>query len=48
MSKKQLYSTFATPGAEWRGKPFWSWNGELREEELTRQVEVMKEMGLGG
>ncbi len=48
MSKKQLYSTFAAPGAEWRGKPFWSWNGELREEELTRQVEVMKEMGLGG
>ena len=48
MSKKELYSTFASPGAEWRGKPFWSWNGELREEELTRQVEVMKEMGLGG
>ena len=48
MSKKELHSTFAAPGAEWRGKPFWSWNGELREEELVRQVEVMKEMGLGG
>ena len=48
MSKKELYGTFAAPGAEWRGKPFWSWNGELREQELTRQVEVMKEMGLGG
>ncbi len=48
MSKKELYGTFAAPGAEWRGKPFWSWNGELREEELTRQVEVMKQMGLGG
>ena len=48
MSKKELFGTFASPGAEWRGKPFWSWNGELREEELTRQVEVMKEMGLGG
>ena len=48
MSKKELYSTFAAPGAEWRGKPFWSWNGELREEELVRQVKVMKEMGLGG
>ncbi|MBE6675815.1 MAG: hypothetical protein E7594_03125 [Ruminococcaceae bacterium] len=48
MSKKELYGTFAAPGVEWRGKPFWSWNGELREEELVRQVEVMKEMGLGG
>ena len=48
MSKKELYSTFASPGAEWRGKPFWSWNGELREEELVRQVGVMKKMGLGG
>ena len=48
MSKKELYGTFAAPGAEWRGKPFWSWNGELREEELVRQVDVMKEMGLGG
>ena len=48
MSKKELYGTFASPGAEWRGKPFWSWNGELREEELIRQVGVMKEMGLGG
>ncbi|MBQ2256140.1 MAG: hypothetical protein II330_04710, partial [Clostridia bacterium] len=48
MSKKELHSTFAAPGVEWRGKPFWSWNGELREEELVRQVEVMKQMGLGG
>ena len=48
MSKKELKSTFASPGAEWRGKPFWSWNGELREQELVRQVEVMKKMGLGG
>ncbi len=48
MSKKELYGTFASPGAQWRGKPFWSWNGELREQELTRQVEVMKQMGLGG
>lgn len=48
MSKKELHSTFASPGAEWRGKPFWSWNGELREQELVRQVDVMKRMGLGG
>lgn len=36
------------PGAEFRGKPFWSWNGELEKEELLRQVDVLKEMGFGG
>ncbi len=48
MNKKELSVLFDAPGAEYRGKPFWSWNGELREEELKRQVGVMKEMGLGG
>jgi len=47
-NRNELISTFANPGNEWRGKPFWSWNGELRAEELIRQVGVMKEMGLGG
>ena len=44
----QLKSDFISPGVEYRGKPFWSWNGELRGEELVRQAHVMKEMGLGG
>ena len=48
MNKKDLIKTFEAPGAEYRGKPFWSWNGELEEKELKRQVDVMKEMGLGG
>ena len=48
MSKTELYEIFKNPGAEWRGKPFWSWNGELREDEIRRQIHVMKEMGLGG
>jgi len=39
---------FASPGAAWRGKPFWAWNGDLRPEELRRQVRVMRRMGLGG
>lgn len=42
-----LYARFFAPSAEWRGKPFWSWNGELEEKELCRQVEVLKEMGFG-
>lgn len=48
MNKKQLLDTFSNPGNEYRGKPFWSWNGELEEAELIRQANVMKEMGLGG
>ena len=36
------------PSVAYRGKPFWSWNGELRGEELVRQAHIMKEMGLGG
>ena len=48
MDKKQIVSTFVSPSVAYRGKPFWSWNGELRGEELVRQAHVMKEMGLGG
>ena len=39
---------FANPSAAWRGKPFWSWNGKLQQAELLRQVQVLKEMGMGG
>ena len=28
--------------------PFWSWNDELNEEELTKQIEWMKSQGVGG
>ena len=48
MNKEKLIKTFTSPGVEYRGKPFWSWNGELRGEELVRQAHIMKEMGLGG
>ncbi len=48
MDKKKMTELFASPTPEYRGKPFWSWNGELRGEELVRQTEIMKQMGLGG
>ncbi|MBQ7983467.1 MAG: hypothetical protein IJ302_07850, partial [Clostridia bacterium] len=48
MNTEKRYELFKNPGAAWRGKPFWSWNGELREDEVRRQINVMKEMGLGG
>jgi len=43
-----LARRFETPGVEFRGKPFWSWNGALKAGELRRQLRVMKHMGLGG
>ena len=48
MEKKALSALFANPGCAYRAKPFWSWNGELREDEVRRQIGVMQEMGLGG
>jgi hypothetical protein len=43
-----MKNNFKNPGVEWRGKPFWSWNGKLEKEELIRQINVLKEMGMGG
>lgn len=39
---------FANPTCEYRGAPFWAWNARLDAEELKRQIDVMKKMGLGG
>ena len=39
---------FENPTAEYRGTPFWAWNNTLTKEELRRQIDVFKEMGLGG
>lgn len=47
-SAPALTAEFAHPGPEYRGKPFWSWNGVLREDELKRQIGVLKDMGMGG
>ena len=48
MNLKEIKEKFISPSVEYRGKPFWSWNGELRGDELVRQAHIMKEMGLGG
>lgn len=39
---------FQNPTSEYRGAPFWSWNGALKKETLEKQIDVMKTMGLGG
>ncbi|MFP4379867.1 MAG: glycosyl hydrolase [Candidatus Sumerlaeia bacterium] len=45
---KSLEKEFENPSSLYRGKPFWAWNGDLQEDELRRQIRVMKQMGLGG
>ncbi len=39
---------FANPTSEYRGTPFWAWNGRLNRDELLRQIRIFKQMGLGG
>ena len=39
---------FKNPTAEYRGTPFWAWNCDLQQDELLRQIDVFKQMGLGG
>ncbi len=48
MTHDKLTDLFENPTVYYKGKPFWSWNGELEREELIRQTSVMKEMGFGG
>lgn len=39
---------FKDPTAEYRCTPFWAWNGPLDKDQLCRQIEHMKQMGMGG
>src|SRR5690349_17812562 len=39
---------FQNPTAEYRGTPFWAWNSRLDHDQLMRQIDVLKAMGMGG
>ncbi|MDO4739307.1 MAG: hypothetical protein Q4A66_01430 [Eubacteriales bacterium] len=39
---------FKNPTCEYRGTPFWAWNGKLKDETLGEQIEMLKTMGMGG
>lgn len=39
---------FQAPTREYRGAPFWAWNGALQKDRLLEEIEQMKEMGMGG
>ncbi len=51
--KKNLSETlskelFENPTAEYRCTPFWAWNTTLEQDHLNREIDAMKEMGMGG
>lgn len=48
MSLKNLLNEVKSPSIEFRGVPFWAWNGTIDEEEIRTQIRDFKKMGLGG
>ena len=47
-SPKPDEKLFANPTCEYRAAPFWAWNCELNQELLNKEIDVMKQMGMGG
>ncbi len=39
---------FQNPTSEYRGAPFWSWNCKINEDLVDDQIDIYKEMGMGG
>ncbi len=39
---------FRHPTKEYRGAPFWAWNGRLDKEKLEKQIACFRKMGFGG
>lgn len=39
---------FRHPTSEYRAAPFWAWNCKLEKDELLRQLDVLRQMGMGG
>ncbi len=39
---------FQNPTGEYRGIPFWSWNGRITREQIDRDLEIFQKMGFGG
>lgn len=44
----EAIAAFSNPPSLYRGAPFWSWNNKLDVDQLGRQLDVFKQMGLGG
>ncbi len=46
--KNELHHIFSTPPAEFSPMPFWFWNDQLSESEITRQIEDFASKGVMG
>ena len=46
--KTEARAAFDHPSTFYRAAPFWSWNNRLDPDQLCRQIDVFKKMGLGG
>ena len=42
------YLQLKNPSSEFRGKPFWAWNGKIERDEIDFQIDCLKKMGFGG
>ena len=40
--------TFQSPPSEYRGAPFWAWVTRQEYDKTIAQIDVMKDMGMGG
>jgi len=47
-SIKKLKKALAADLTDYQAIPFWSWNNELDEKELVKQIELMQQAGCGG
>ena len=47
-SAKLSTELFENPTSEYRGAPFWAWNCKLDKDLLLREIDQLKEMGMGG
>lgn len=46
--KPDARTAFDHPPALFRASPFWSWNNRLDPDQLCRQIDIFKRMGMGG
>ncbi len=44
----KIRTQFKNPSSKYRTAPFWSWNGIMEKEELSRQLRDFKAHGIGG
>lgn len=46
--ESEFIEEFQNPSSNYRGAPFWAWNCKLDKEQLLKQIDYFREMGMGG